>query len=183
MNQFCAGFLAREITIDENQDTHKMPPIGPARKSACCSDKAWGLTRVSVFWDRGIITEDDSRDGIRYIRHQILSRRLPASSLLGDDIHCPDDSLGFKACKHIRTALDSFRSFRNIADCYVGNTQDTRFLLHRAAIGNHAKGVLLKPNKVDEAKRFEEAEARANQVYPEFLRFRTSSWMQRTEDG
>ena len=60
-------------------------------------------------------------------------------------------------------------AFGDVADRHVGNSEETRLFLNRAAVGEHAEGFLLQPDEVEEPEWFHPTQTLAIRLDPEFL--------------
>src|SRR5450432_2111656 len=97
------------------------------------------------------ITHYDAHDSIADGGSQIFRRRIPAWRAAGRDLDRCHYIVHIAAGEDVGAAFQGFRPLRDIAESYVGNSQDRTFFLNSPAVRKNATGVLFQGEEIDEA--------------------------------
>src|SRR5690242_13760254 len=97
------------------------------------------------------LAQHDVRDRVADGRRQVFGRYSPIALTLDRGANRCRDPSGIDTGDYVAPTLDGLGAFRHIPRRDVGDMQDAAFLLHGAAVGQHARSVALECEEVEEA--------------------------------
>ena len=97
------------------------------------------------------VAEEDFEDRVADVLTEVFRRYCPLRFLIDHSADALQDHFRIGTAEHVASAVERLRPFSGVADGDVGDSENAAFLLHRAAVAEHAKSVSFQRDEIEKA--------------------------------